>query len=89
MSLANHVPLTPLGFLDRARRVFAGKIAVVDGDGTEVSYESWAGTVTRSRGRCGPAACRPATGWPSWTSTAAGCWPRTTGCPGPAPCWSR
>jgi fatty-acyl-CoA synthase len=38
ISRANHVPLTPLGFLDRARRVFAGKTAVVDADGTEVSY---------------------------------------------------
>jgi fatty-acyl-CoA synthase len=38
ISRANHVPLTPLGFLDRARRVFAGKTAVVDTDGTEVSY---------------------------------------------------
>ena len=38
ISRANHVPLTPLGFLDRARRVFAAKTAVVDADGTEVSY---------------------------------------------------
>ena len=40
MSLANHVPLSPLTFLARARRAFPGKIAVVDGDGTEVSYET-------------------------------------------------
>jgi len=38
MSQANHVPLSPLGFLARARRAFAGKLAVVDADGTEVSY---------------------------------------------------
>jgi fatty-acyl-CoA synthase len=38
MSQANHVPLSPLGFLARARRAFAGKVAVVDADGTEVSY---------------------------------------------------
>jgi fatty-acyl-CoA synthase len=42
MSLANHVPLSPLSFLGRARRAFPGKIAVVDGDGTEVSYETLA-----------------------------------------------
>ena len=40
MSLANHVPLSPLTFLARARRAFPGKTAVVDGDGTEVSYET-------------------------------------------------
>ncbi len=38
MSQANHVPLSPLSFLARARRAFAGKLAVVDADGTEVSY---------------------------------------------------
>ena len=40
MSLANHVPLSPLTFLARACRAFPGKIAVVDGDGTAVSYET-------------------------------------------------
>ncbi len=40
MTLANHVPLSPLTFLARARHAFPGKIAVVDGDGTEVSYET-------------------------------------------------
>jgi fatty-acyl-CoA synthase len=40
MSLANHVPLSPLTFLARARRAFPGKVAVVDGDGTEVSYDT-------------------------------------------------
>jgi fatty-acyl-CoA synthase len=38
ISPANHVPLSPLSFLARARRVFPDKIAVVDGDGTPVSY---------------------------------------------------
>jgi fatty-acyl-CoA synthase len=38
MSEANHVPLSPLSFLERARRAFAGKIAVVGADGGEVSY---------------------------------------------------
>jgi fatty-acyl-CoA synthase len=38
MSQANHVPLSPLSFLARARRAFGGKLAVVDADGTEVSY---------------------------------------------------
>jgi fatty-acyl-CoA synthase len=38
ISPANHVPLSPLSFLARARRVFPEKIAVVDGDGTPVSY---------------------------------------------------
>ena len=40
MSLANHVPLSPLTFLARARRAFPGKLAVADGDGTEISYET-------------------------------------------------
>ena len=40
LSLANHVPLSPLTFLARACRAFPGKIAVIDGDGTEVSYET-------------------------------------------------
>jgi fatty-acyl-CoA synthase len=38
MSQANQVPLSPLSFLARARRAFAAKVAVADGDGTEVSY---------------------------------------------------
>jgi fatty-acyl-CoA synthase len=38
ISAANHVPLTPLSFLARARRVFPGKVAVVDSDETPVSY---------------------------------------------------
>jgi fatty-acyl-CoA synthase len=41
MTLANHVPLSPLTFLARARRAFPGKVAVVDGDGTEISYETF------------------------------------------------
>jgi fatty-acyl-CoA synthase len=35
---ANHVPLSPLTFLARARSAFGDKLAVVDGDGSEVSY---------------------------------------------------
>jgi len=35
---ANNVPLSPLAFLARARRVHPGKAGVVDTDGTEVSY---------------------------------------------------
>jgi fatty-acyl-CoA synthase len=42
MALANHVPLSPLSFLARARQAFGGKVAVVDGDGTEISYETLA-----------------------------------------------
>jgi fatty-acyl-CoA synthase len=38
ISPANHVPLSPLSFLARARRAFPGKVAVVDDDGTPVSY---------------------------------------------------
>jgi fatty-acyl-CoA synthase len=37
-SQANHVPLSPLTFLARARRAFAGRTAVIDADGTDVSY---------------------------------------------------
>ena len=33
MSLANHVPLSPLTFLARARQAFGSKLAVVDGEG--------------------------------------------------------
>lgn len=35
---ANHVPLSPLMFLARARRAFAAKVAVVDADGMQVTY---------------------------------------------------
>jgi fatty-acyl-CoA synthase len=38
ISAANHVPLTPLSFLARARRAFPDKVAVVDADETPVSY---------------------------------------------------
>jgi fatty-acyl-CoA synthase len=40
MALANHVPLSPLSFLTRARRASPGKTAVVDGDGKAISYEA-------------------------------------------------
>jgi acyl-CoA synthetase (AMP-forming)/AMP-acid ligase II len=35
---ANHVPLSPISFLARARRAFPARTAVIDGDGSEVSY---------------------------------------------------
>lgn len=38
ISDANHVPLSPLSFLARARRTFPGKTAVIDTDGSGVSY---------------------------------------------------
>jgi fatty-acyl-CoA synthase len=38
ISTANHVPLTPLSFLARARRAFPDKNAVIDTDETPVSY---------------------------------------------------
>jgi fatty-acyl-CoA synthase len=38
LTAANHVPLSPLTFLVRARRAFGARTAVVDPDGTEVSY---------------------------------------------------
>jgi len=38
ISAANHVPLSPLSFLARARRAFPAKVAVVDDDETAVSY---------------------------------------------------
>lgn len=38
ISPANNVPLSPLTFLTRARRAFANKTAVVESDGTEISY---------------------------------------------------
>jgi fatty-acyl-CoA synthase len=38
LSQANHVPLSPLAFLARARRAFGGRTAVIDADGTDVSY---------------------------------------------------
>jgi fatty-acyl-CoA synthase len=42
ISDANHVPLSPLTFLARARRTFPTRTAVVDTDGTEVTYEQLA-----------------------------------------------
>jgi fatty-acyl-CoA synthase len=41
ISPANHVALSPLSFLARARRAFPEKTAVVDVDGTEVTYEDF------------------------------------------------
>src|ERR1700734_364481 len=38
ISAANHVPLSPLSFLTRARRAFPDKVAVIDADETPVSY---------------------------------------------------
>jgi fatty-acyl-CoA synthase len=38
LSAANHVPLTPLSFLERAQRAFSEKVAVVEHDGSTVSY---------------------------------------------------
>src|SRR5580704_6778053 len=38
ISAANHVPLTPLSFLARARRAFPDKVAVVDAGESAVSY---------------------------------------------------
>jgi fatty-acyl-CoA synthase len=35
---ANHVSLSPISFLARARRAFPARTAVIDGDGSEVSY---------------------------------------------------
>jgi fatty-acyl-CoA synthase len=35
---ANYVPLSPISFLRRARRAFGDKVAVVEADGTQVSY---------------------------------------------------
>ncbi|MWA07354.1 AMP-binding protein [Actinomadura sp. LD22] len=42
ISRANHVPLSPLTFLSRARHAFGGKVAVVDGDATEVTFSELA-----------------------------------------------
>jgi fatty-acyl-CoA synthase len=42
ISDANYVPLSPLTFLARARRAFPTKTAVIDIDGTEVTYEELA-----------------------------------------------
>jgi fatty-acyl-CoA synthase len=38
-AVANHVPLSPLTFLARARRAFGPKTAVIDADGTAVTYQ--------------------------------------------------
>lgn len=38
INAANQVPLSPLSFLSRARRAFPDRPAVIDADGTEVSY---------------------------------------------------
>lgn len=42
ISGANHVPLSPVSFMARARRSFPAKTAVVDTDGSEVSYRDLA-----------------------------------------------
>ena len=47
ISAANHVPLSPLSFLARARRAFPAKVAVVDDD--ETAHEIASEAFTRLR----------------------------------------
>ena len=84
------LPLTPLDLLARARRLFADRVGVIDGD------ERW--TYARARRPVRPAgpraAARPRTcgrarSSPGWAGTPTSCWRRTTGCCSPAACCSR
>ncbi|MPZ24939.1 MAG: AMP-binding protein [Micromonosporaceae bacterium] len=59
MSDANHVPLSPLTFLTRARRAFPTKTAVLDADGTEVTYEALAADCDALAGALRAAGVRP------------------------------
>jgi fatty-acyl-CoA synthase len=42
ISPASHVPLSPVGFLQRARHVYPSKAAVIEADGSVVTYEQLA-----------------------------------------------
>jgi fatty-acyl-CoA synthase len=59
ISDANHVPLSPLTFLARARRTFPTSTAVVDVDGTEVSYAQLAADCDALAGSVRAAGVRP------------------------------
>jgi fatty-acyl-CoA synthase len=50
LSAANHVPLTPLSFLKRVRRAFPEKVAVVEHDGSTVSYGEFSQDCDRMAG---------------------------------------
>ena len=81
ISPANHVPLSPLSFLARAQRVFPEKVAVVDGDGTPVSYAEFGSDCDALAGALRADDVRAGTGWPCSTSTAGGCWLPTSAYP--------
>ena len=59
ISPANHVPLTPLSFLARARRAFPDKVAVVDTDDTSVSYAELGGDCAALAGALRAAGVQP------------------------------
>jgi fatty-acyl-CoA synthase len=59
LSAANHLPLSPLTFLARARRAFPTRTAVVDSDGTEVTYRELAGDCDALAGALRAAGVRP------------------------------
>lgn len=46
---ANHAPLSPLGFMERAAAVYPDRLAVVHGRGEQVLRRTWAQTYTRCR----------------------------------------
>jgi fatty-acyl-CoA synthase len=56
---ANDVPLSPISFLARARRAYPDKPAVIDGDGTEVSYGEFAADCDALAGALRASGVRP------------------------------
>ena len=86
-AVANHVPLSPLTFLARARRAFGPETAVIDTDGTTVTYHELGRDCDALAGALRADAVQAATGSPCWISTPAGCSPRTTACLGHGRRW--
>ena len=76
---ANYAPLTPLQFIERTRRVYPDRIALVHG----ARRQSWAETYARCRRLASAlerSASASATRWRSWRPTSPRCTRRISAC---------
>ena len=86
---ANHVPLSPLSFLSRARRAFPAKTAVIDTDGAEVSYAELAADCDAIAAALRASGIRPGerVAVLDFNTPATGCWPPTSAFQGQVRSW--
>ena len=83
---ANHVPLSPLGFLRRSATIYPGKTAVIHGD-RRITYAELYERCRRLADALRAArASGAATRSRCWRRTCRRCWRRITACRWPAPC---